>query len=583
MGLKSGLNDIAVRLRSMPGAGYCGNNRQLVFLVTLNAILLLLFACCYSVDYLRANFNKMLEFVFSLQFLFFGCSGALLLYKKLSEKMYSTALFTTCFAYFYLFHGHQQHVLSLRGDNLCQIAYWEILFHPNLTGSIGASFTKPGQLVIMGLLYELNALLGDHAFSVGMCLVMAFCVWSLARIASDIGGRIAGIIVFPVSSAVFMAEFMHGSYSIFLIPVLFSGIRYYFYCPERKSLGRFLLLFSIQFHIQAVALLGTIWGILLVKKEWKELLKFSGLGVLSLALWVSVILRVQGTLDRLNCGAAVGYIASYNDFDGDFAPGDKLGYFICVAREGFEANYYYIIPLAVLAVLGIAGCFRYGFKQYLTTFSAIILLLFNVLVLGGDFNFERYFALFYAFAVSAGIGMIVRFVLVVKRERRLLSIVFSAVTVLALVMVFDFSLFRRFANVQAQMFPFVVSASKILEDNKIPESTRLMTEDDLLYPLVVLQPDRYPKLTALQYFNVAPEPERKRILAETDYIWISINARHMYYYLDYLPEPAWLSDPFRLMVIDIIQEQKPRFLYGYWFVPVDIDYERLILKVENMN
>lgn len=567
----------------MPGAGFCSNNRQLVFLVTLNAFLLLLFACCYSLDYLRANFNKMLEFVFSTQFLFFGCSGALLLYKKLTEKMYSAAYFALCFAYFYLFHGFQQHVLTLQGDNLCQIAYWEILFHPNLTGSIGASYTKPGQLVVMGLLHELNALLGDYAFSAGMCLVMAFCVWSLSRIASDIGGRIAGIIVFPAGCAVFTAEFLHGSYSIFLIPVIFSGLRLYYYNPERKSLGRLLLLFSIQFHIQAVAVLGTIWLMLIAKRQWKELVLFSGLGAFSLALWVSVILRIQGSLERLNSGAAAGYVASYTRFDGPFAPGDKLGFLMCAIQDEFAISYYYFIFLSVLAAIGVMGCLRYGFKQYLTIFSVVLLLLLNALLLGGDFNFERYFALFYAFAVSVGIGMIVRFVRENKRERRLLSIALSAVTVLVLVMIFDFSLFRRFANVQPQMFPFVVSATRLLADPKIPASARVMTEDDLLYPMVVLKPDRYPKLTALQYFNVAPEPERKRILAETDYIWISLNAMHVYYYLDYLPEPAWLSDPFRLMVIDILLEQKPRFLYGYWFVPVDIDYERLILKVENMN
>jgi hypothetical protein len=106
-----------------------------------------------------------------------------------------------------------------------------------------------------------------------------------------------------------------------------------------------------------------------------------------------------------------------------------------------------------------------------------------------------------------------------------------------------------------------------------------MTEDDLLYPLVILTPARFPTLTALQRFNTATIPQRTAILEHTDYIWIVRTGAHQYYYLNYLVEPNWHTDPFRLMIHRIILTNMSQSLYGYRFVPVDNNQERLILRV----
>jgi hypothetical protein len=127
---------------------------------------------------------------------------------------------------------------------------------------------------------------------------------------------------------------------------------------------------------------------------------------------------------------------------------------------------------------------------------------------------------------------------------------------------------------------FIVQAQKLLVEPKIPRTARLLTEDDIIYSLVVLAPDRYPPCTALQYFTVATEAGRRDILARTDYIWIALKDKHEYHmYLTYLPVPQWGADPFRLMIHDILRTHQPGSLYGYRFDLLDHDAERLLLKV----
>lgn len=563
---------------SLPDEFHGPANRYLLFLIIINALLLLLRWACYPDGQLNVNLASAMNFVISFQALFFAGVLVVLCCRRWSAPVYNLLLICFCFAYFFWNYGAHQSIVTLQGDNLCQIAFWKILFYPNLAGSIGASFTKPGQLVVLGVLNELNSLFGSWTFSIGMCLIMACCVFSLIVVASDIGGRIAGIIAFPVISGIFLVEFMHGSYSILLIPIHFLGLKFYFYDPKRKNLGRLLLLLSIHFHIQVVAVLAAIWFMLLIKRDWKELLVFSGGGVLSLALWVAVIVRIQGSMARLNSGAAAGYVADYNSFNA-YPTGDKLGYLLEAIKGSFEDNYFYVIFLAVLALFGIVGCLYYGFRQYLQIFSILALLTVNVLLLGGGFNFERYFALLYAFAVSVGVGAIVRFVGVVMSERRHYQTILACLAVLLLVMMFDFSILTRLINSKPDVLPFVASALTLRTDKIIPDQVRLMTEDDFLYPLVVLQPERYSRLAALQYFNVANEAQRRDILNKIDYIWIAVNGEHPFYYLEYVPEKRWVMDPFRLMTLGMLKTMQPRTLYGHRFVPVNLNSERLVIKV----
>lgn len=529
---------------------------------------------------LASQLSLMLESLLSLHFLFLAGMGVLLTQKKLSEKQYNILMFLGIFTYFLLFYGKYIHIFTMAGDNICQIAYWKILFHPNLTGSIGASYTKPGQLVLLGLFYEMSQLYGEVFIQAGLSLVMASCVWSLARIATDIGGRAAGVMAFITASWVFFYEFMAGSISIFLIPTIFIGLWLYFFKPERKILGTFLLVLSIQFHIQTVAVLGLIWLIVLLKRDWKELAVFTGLSCASLAVWVFILLQVQGTFERFDSGGAVGYVGSFGD---PFLYSTKAEYIFKIVWTELMRSYS-VRGLFVLAACGIIGAIYYNYKHYLVVFSFLLLLVVNVLVLDGTIVPGRHFALLYAFSCSVGIGSAVRYALNPNRFPKA-AYTFTTCCVL-LFMITLLSSSAATASKQLRdtgLADYVVSASNLLSDINLPSSARIMTEDDLLYPIVVMAPDRYPHLTSLQYFNIATEPRRKTILATTDYIWIVRNNRHLYYYLNYLPEPAWTSDPFRQMVIDILRTNQPRSLYGYQFIPTTIDNERLLLRVKPEN
>jgi len=514
--------------------------------------------------------NPSIQALFSLHFLFLAGMILLLLQKKSSDKAYNVLLFFSIFSYFLFFYRDYLHIFQMAGDNICQIAYWKIIFHDNLTGSIGASYTKPGQLLILGALYEVSGICGETAFSGGICLVMAGCVWCLSRIATNIGGRLAGFAAFLASSYVFLPEFFAGSYSIFLTPVLFTGIWLYFYSPDSKTLGRVLLVLSIQFHIQAITVVAVIWCILLIKREWRELALFSAASSASLAVWLVVILRIQGAFERLNSGAAAGYVAPFGEA---FAYDNKLDYIYKAVTTELAGNYT-ICALLALAVIGIVGSHRNSCKAYLSVFSIIILLMINVVLLDGTINLGRYFSLLYAFGCSVGIATMVQFA--GKRLERYKYLLLLPV-IIPFVLLMNGSI-RHYGHLQLP--DYITSAATLLQDKNIPFSTRLMTEDDLLYPIVMQHPDRYQTLTALQYFNVSGESKRKQILAKTDYIWIVTTNGHPYYYLRHTVLPAWQVDTFRQMVYEIIQHQQPKKLYGFCFTPLEISTEHLLIQVK---
>lgn len=532
-----------------------------------------------NISSLTSQLSAVLESVFSLHFLYLGGMAAVLTQMKLPEKRYNTLLFFCLAAYFLLFYGQYLHIFTMAGDNICQIAYWKILFHPNLTGSIGASFTKPGQILILGPLYELSGIFGESIFRTGLCLIMAACVWSLIKVASDIGGKEAGLIAFFATTQVFLFEFIAGSFSIFLIPVLFAGLWLYFYRQEHKTLARLLLVLSIQFHILAIAVLGVVWITILLKKQWRELSLFSLHLIASIGIWALVLLRIQGSFERFQLGASAGYLPS-QDY---LIYASKTEFLIKTVWTELAASYS-VQGLLFMAGIGIAGAFYYGYRYYLSIFATVALLLFNLALFGGGINLGRYFSPIYAFSCSVGIGTLVLAIKQLKIRTLFFRKYFVLAALFAVIIIFSMSAARSASFLTSDgTQPYVKSALYLLNDNKLPSSIALLAEDDLLYPIVLSSPDRYKKLTALQYFNSVQDQERKLILQQTDYIWIVLNGEHMYYYLNHLADATWSNDPFRLMVKSILQTKQYGSLYGFSFVPVDINAERLILKVERQN
>src|SRR4051812_15179892 len=48
---------------------------------------------------------------------------------------------------------------TIIGDNIAQVAYFRVLFRPNLVGSIGASSMKPALILLLGAAHELSRVL----------------------------------------------------------------------------------------------------------------------------------------------------------------------------------------------------------------------------------------------------------------------------------------------------------------------------------------------------------------------------------------------------------------------------------------
>jgi len=543
-------------------------------------ILLLLFS--YDLPFLGRNFSSATDFFSSFHCLFFCLAGIGLASGRLSNRWYEFSVVILATVYLYVLYGDYLLLLHMGGDSICQVAYWNILFRPPLIGSIGVAFAKPGQVVLLGLLYQMSLIGGHIVFKLGLCLVMAACVWSLVGVATDFGGRLAGIFAFFLSLWAFQGEFIFSESTIYAITTLFAGLRFYYYHPRLKGLGRLLLVLTLQFRIEAVAILGVIWLLTLFKKDWRELLTFSAWALISLLVFVGIIMQIQGSLRRLNSGAAVGYVkpVTSNGLGDPSFDNNKIKYISDVMQEEFSGTYN-IRLLFILAVAGIAGACCFKRKRYLTVFASMIIITANVFLLNGTFNLERYCDLIYAFSCSIGVAALVRYGQFILQKRNAVRLGALALVVVVLMAAFDFSRLETYKHLDpAYTSPMISTAMTLLEDENIPLSTRrLMTEDDLLAHIMVIAPDRFQSLASLQNFNVANEAQREKILAETDYIWIDLH-KFAYYYLYHLALPEWKADPFRRMVESILMEgNQPRSLYGFQFIPVDLDANRLLLKV----
>jgi hypothetical protein len=547
--------------------------------------LLLAVLSTYSLEYFRFNLEQAVEFICSFHALFIAGAGFILLSRRLTDHWYGPVVFLLSFLYNMIFYGRSLSFTSMEGDNICQIAYWNILFNPHLAGSIGSSQTKPGQVLVSGLIYEMGQAFGDFYMQIGLCLVMAAGAWCLIMIATDIGGRVAGVILFPlVTSYLFLYEFIKGSYSIYLTPVLFTGLWLYFYREEHRSLGRLLLVLSLQFHLQIITVLAMIIVWHFLRKAWTELLLFTLWGGFSLSVWAWAIHRIQGALDRAANGSAVGYL-TYGPPYSPHITMDKVFYIIEVVRN--EISHY--LPLRVLFVLmfiAVLGACYYGRRHYLVVFSTLILLIAYVLLVNGPFNLGRFWAILYAFAGALGIGSIVRYVRENCRTSGKPQILLTGLALVLLTLTADASMLNVHKDVAYEAANHLntnsnyASGSKLLTDSYLTYAARILTEDAYLYSIVYRSPEKYRSLAALQHFNVAPEEIRRQILGRTDYVVIAINALHDGYYLRNLTLPAWRQDPFRQMVRAFIAGAGEGTLYGKRFTLVDMDTERLILKVE---
>lgn len=549
-------------------------------IIVIGMALILLLLLLYDLPYLKANATSAGEFLFSAQFLFFCCVAVVLSVRKISGLLYELSAFVLAGVYLFIFYGDNFQLFKMAGDNICQVAYWNILFHPNLSGGVGVSFTKPGQILLLGLIYQLSLLGGQIVFKIGLTLIMAACVWALVAVATELGGRVSGILAFFFSLWAFEGDMVFAESTIYVVTTVFAGLRLYYYHPRCKSLGRLLLILSLLFRIETIAVLAVVGLIHLARKEWRELVLLSAGTLVALLVFIGVVLDVQGSFSRINSGAAAGYTGQVL-YNGQMDPAlqkGKIPYIVNTVTEEFADNYY-IRSLLALTTVGIFGAFTFRRKRYLAVFATIFIILANVFLFGGSIELIRYFSLVYAFACSIGVASLVRFGDFAVRRGQYIGIGCLFAVTVALMAGFDFSRFNAYPERSSDSL-FSASAMEILADKNLPKAMRLMTEDDLLSHLVVMSPERYPTVTSLQSFNVASEQKRRDLLARTDFIWIDRNL-FPFYYLYYQPVPEWRFDSFRKMVTTFLEDPvQSRSLYGFRFTKVAATSTHLLLKVE---
>lgn len=544
------------------------NNKRIIPLIGLIFIYVLLILYVYNNNLLYSNVTIFITTIISWKYILFF-TVTVLLYNISKANFRGYLIFISTVLYIYLFKSDYVYPFRMVFDNICQLAYWKMFFYPELTGSVGSAYTKPGQLFLSGILYDLSNATTYAVFRIGMSAVMACCVLSQSIIAARIGGRAAGMLAIPVALKVFSSEYYVGSFSIYLVPTFLYGLYLYEYDPKHKYIGMLLLVLSIQFHILAIAPLLVLWLKILIDKNYIDLKIYTLYLLLSVLIWLGVILYVQGTLSRLNSGSAAGFV-EYR------VP--SIVYFKQAAIDlSHDSNK---LILVIFSIIGICTCIICKYYIYLYSLAFIVVIVLNTVILGGEFNTDRYFCLMYAFACSVGIGSAV---LILNKYLKYLKSIYIAsygVIVLLFFTLLNFNTDGAF-NVAADdelVENNVLDAKYILHNNMLPKSLRILTEDGVLASLVIMAPERLVTPTALQKFNILSEKERIKTLSHTDIIWIG-QRDNPFYYINYLIDDKWKTDPFRMMIVDKLLNNIPGAMYGYYFEPVINDENSLVISV----
>ena len=123
---------------------------------------------------------------------------------------------------------------------------------------------------------------------------------------------------------------------------------------------------------------------------------------------------------------------------------------------------------------------------------------------------------------------------------------------------------------------FFVNEAKNIKDNlKYLKFTKIISEDDILNSLIVLEPKFMKKALSILAFHVKSEEEKIIILKNFDYIYLS-KRRYGYYYLQYYTK----FDKFGEVIKTILLTNKSSMYNDIKLDIVDNTIDYLILKIE---
>lgn len=518
---------------------------------------------------------------------------------------------------------------TIIGDNIAQVAYWKSLFHRQFVGSIGASVVKPGLIAVLGVAHDLSLqLLGSTSL---IRVVFALAAAALVAVVAGIARDASQTVVAGGAAAVYLLVatpipglFTFGSSMIFFFPLLFGGV--WAFTRQRQLLGSIVLCLAALVRLEAFAVL--LWLSIseqLLKSRWRDFLVTAGITAATVLITAGVYYAVQGSVARFGAGGpATGYLFARDN--------DVLRRIWTTLVFSFTAPYQIAFEqcgFPYLAVPAGYALFRDRHARIYASLLAVPLFWLLCVTMGQGQNEVRYFefvipvlACFGATGVVVafrdGQDMIRRRILVLSAVTfvgLVASLLLSRVSValsVALVAVpallgwllvrtqwspkllwvrIGFAVLLGAALVRTlvtdelrgprRLAPYTRDADALLRQKALPRGAAVLTEDDIIYSVIVKDIGYFSRAAALQDFNLQTESRRAELLRKTDYVVIS-KGRHNWYYLRYDPQQLGRGDEFRAAVSRLMKRKRKRpvSLYGSRLVPVQNNRKFLILKVE---
>ena len=514
---------------------------------------------------------------------------------------------------------------NMIGDNIAQVGYWRILVAHQFVGSLGAASMKPGLVVLLGSAHDLSlALFGSTVLiKVVFALAAAGLVTIVASIARQDTGKIAGVgaIVYLMTETPVPAMFIDGTSMIVFLPLLLWGV--WLFSRGRQAAGAVVLCLAALIRIEAFAAL--LWLALaeqLFKRRFRAFSFSTVVVTLSVAFTVLVYYRLQGSVARFNAGGpGAGYIytrepsawiRSLSALQYPFSASTEMAFeecgapylavpalFGCVLSrsrrfylsllgipafllvyvatgQGFgEVRYFqFLAPvIAALGAFGIARAFDIGGRVH----AQVRIWLWLLAALGGlycsIFAAPKALCSLALIFIAAGLGAL--------NEKQPFSRLPLARSAWALL--FWFLMLRRLEHNDwqrgAKLAPYSADALDLVEHERVPRGQRVLTEDDVIYGVLVRDTKFFRTVNALQYFNVQGDARRKEILASTDYIVLS-KSNFLNYYLKWDPLARGETDPFRVAMLHA-RKGKPISMYGYRLLPIETTRRWTVIKVES--
>ena len=128
--------------------------------------------------------------------------------------------------------------------------------------------------------------------------------------------------------------------------------------------------------------------------------------------------------------------------------------------------------------------------------------------------------------------------------------------------------------------PAISDALEFLDDPRVPPGSAVIAEDELLNYVLAKRPDYLTHARSIQSFNVMTDSQRREALSRAGILYVSKRRNYGWNYLFYFPRAQWVTDPFRVAVLDMIRTNQPRSILGFVAEPIYNSSSRLVARIK---